>query len=206
MTTVYDASADHLIRKVAEELKKRKEITPPPWAAFAKTGAHKEMPPEDPDWWYVRVAAVLRRVYVDGPLGVERMRSFYGGKKNRGSKPNAFRKGSGSILRKSLQQLEAAGLVIHDKTGRKVSPAGMAFLDNMAQEVKTNPPAPVPKRAKAVAQPEPAKKGEGKKSDSKKEKGEKTEKAEGAKVEKGEKKAAPKKAEGKKTEKSEAPK
>jgi len=206
MTTVYDASADHLIRKVAEELKKRKEITPPPWAAFAKTGAHKEMPPEDPDWWYVRVAAVLRRVYVDGPLGVERMRSFYGGKKNRGSKPNAFRKGSGSILRKSLQQLEAAGLVIHDKTGRRVSPAGMAFLDNMAHEATINPPAPVPKRAKAVVQPEPAKKGEGKKSDSKKEKGEKAEKAEGAKVEKGEKKAAPKKAEGKKTEKSEAPK
>jgi small subunit ribosomal protein S19e len=203
MTTVYDASADHLIRKVAEELKKRKEITPPPWAAFAKTGAHKEMPPEDPDWWYVRVAAVLRRVYVDGPLGVERMRSFYGGKKNRGSKPNAFRKGSGSILRKSLQQLEAAGLVIHDKTGRRVSPAGMAFLDNMAHEAKINPPAPVPKRAKAVVQPEPAKKAEGKKSDSKKEKGEK---AEGAKAEKGEKKPAAKKAEGKKSEKSEAPK
>jgi len=168
------------------------------------------MPPEDPDWWYVRVAAVLRRVYVDGPLGVERMRSFYGGKKNRGSKPNAFRKGSGSILRKSLQQLEAAGLIVHDKTGRKVSPAGMAFLDSMAQEVKVNPPAPVPKRVKAVAEPEP-KKAEGKKSDSKKEKGEKTaaakgEKAEGAKAEKAEKKPAVKKAEGKKPEKAEVPK
>jgi small subunit ribosomal protein S19e len=207
MTTVYDAIPDHLIRKVAEELRKRKEITPPDWAAFAKTGAHKEMPPEDPDWWYVRVAAVLRRVYVDGPLGVERMRSFYGGKKNRGSKPNAFRKGSGSILRKSLQQLESAGLIVHDKTGRKVSPAGMAFLDNMAQEVKTNPPAPVPKRVKAVAEPEP-KKAEGKKSDSKKEKtaSAKGEKTEGAKVEKTEKKPAAKKAEGKKPEKAEVPK
>lgn len=210
MTTVFDAVPDHLIRKVAEELRKRKEITPPAWAAFAKTGAHKEMPPEDPDWWYVRVAAVLRRVYVDGPLGVERMRSFYGGKKNRGSKPNAFRKGSGSILRKSLQQLEAAGLIVHDKTGRKVSPAGMAFLDSMAQEVKVSPPAPVQKRVKAVAEPEP-KKAEGKKSDSKKEKGEKTaaakgEKAEGAKAEKAEKKPAVKKAEGKKPEKAEVPK
>ncbi len=206
MTTVFDAIPDHLIRKVAEELRKRKEITPPDWAAFAKTGAHKEMPPEDPDWWYVRVAAVLRRVYVDGPLGVERMRSFYGGKKNRGSKPNAFRKGSGSILRKSLQQLEAAGLVIHDKTGRKVSPAGMAFLDNMAQEVKNNPPAPVPKRV-IPAEPEP-KKAEGK---PRKEKGEKAagakgEKAEGAKGEKAEKKPAAKKAEGKKPEKTEVPK
>jgi small subunit ribosomal protein S19e len=205
MTTVFDASADHLIRKVAEELRKRKEITPPAWASFAKTGAHKEMPPEDPDWWFVRVAAVLRRVYVDGPLGVERMRSFYGGKKNRGSKPNAFRKGSGSILRKSLQQLEAAGLVIHDKTGRKVSPAGMAFLDNMAHEVRINPPAPVPRRVTATAEPEP-RKAEGKKSDAKKEKVEKAGGAKGEKSEKGEKtekKPAAKKAESKKPEKSE---
>jgi small subunit ribosomal protein S19e len=161
MTTVYDVPADHIIRRTAEELKKRKEISPPAWAAFAKTGVHKEMPPEDPDWWFIRAAAVLRRVYVDGPLGVERMRSFYGGNKNRGSKPNAFRKGSGSVLRKSLQQLEAAGLIIHDKTGRRVSPAGMSFLDNLSQEVKTNPPAPVPKRVKPVV--EEPKKADGKK-------------------------------------------
>jgi small subunit ribosomal protein S19e len=200
MTTVYDVPADHIIRRVAEELKKRKEIVPPAWAAFAKTGVHKEMPPEDPDWWFTRAAAVLRRVYVDGPLGVERMRSFYGGNKNRGSRPNAFRKGSGSVLRKSLQQLEAAGLIIHDKTGRRVSPAGMAFLDNLSQEVKVTPPAPVPKRVKPVAEPEPAKKGESRK----KAKGGDKAAAEGAEGAKAEKKPA-KKSEGKKADKAEAP-
>ena len=199
MTTVYDVPADHIIRRVAEELKKRKEIVPPEWAAFAKTGVHKEMPPEDPDWWFTRAAAVLRRVYVDGPLGVERMRSFYGGKKNRGSRPNAFRKGSGSILRKALQQLEAAGLIIHDKTGRKVSPAGMSFLDNLSQEVKITPPAPVPKRVLPVVAAEP-KKADAKKGEKKAKGGEKV--AEGADGAKAEKKA-PK---AKKAEKSEAPK
>jgi len=194
MTTVYDVPADHLIRKAAEELKKRQEIKPPAWAAFAKTGVHKEMPPEDPDWWFTRAAAVLRRVYVDGPLGVERMRSFYGGNKNRGSKPNAFRKGSGSILRKALQQLEAAGLVIHDKTGRRVSPAGMAFLDNMAKEALAHPPAPVPKRVKPVAE-EPKKAEPGKKGGKAPKGGEKAEKSDDAKAEK---KPAAKKGEGKK--------
>ena len=192
MTTVYDVPADHIIRRVAEELKTRKEIVPPEWAAFAKTGVHKEMPPEDPDWWFIRAAAVLRRVYVDGPLGVERMRSFYGGKKNRGARPNAFRKGSGSILRKSLQQLEAAGLVIHDKTGRKVSPAGMSFMDNLSHEVKITPPAPVPKRVVPVVE-------EPKKVDTKKKGKVAVEAADGAKTAK----KAPK---GKKADKSEAPK
>jgi len=194
MTTVYDVPPDHIIRRVAEELKTRKEIVPPAWAAFAKTGVHKEMPPEDPDWWFIRAAAVLRRVYVDGPLGVERMRSFYGGNKNRGSKPNAFRKGSGSILRKSLQQLEAAGLVIHDKTGRRVSPAGMSFLDNLSQEVSKNPPAPVPKRVKPVV--EEPKKADGKKGAKAKGGDKAADGAEGAK---------PVKKAGKKADKAEAP-
>jgi small subunit ribosomal protein S19e len=132
MTTVYDVPADRFIRALAEELKTKPEIKPPDWAPFAKTGAHKEMPPEDPEWWFVRVASIMRRVYIDGPIGVERMRTFYGGNKDRGSRPNKFRKGSGSILRKSLQQLEAAGFITHDKTGRKISPKGMSFMDMVA--------------------------------------------------------------------------
>jgi small subunit ribosomal protein S19e len=133
MTTVYDVPADRFIRSLAEELKNKPEIKPPAWSQFAKTGVHKEMPPEDPDWWFVRVASIMRRVYIDGPIGVERMRTFYGGKKDRGSRPNQFRKGSGSILRKSLQQLEAAGFITHDKTGRRISPGGMSFMDTVAR-------------------------------------------------------------------------
>ena len=199
MTTVYDVPADLLIRKVAEALKSRQEIKPPAWAAFAKTGVHKEMPPEDPDWWFMRSAAVLRRVYVDGPLGVERMRSFYGGAKNRGSRPNAFRKGSGSILRKALQQLEACKFVVHDKTGRRISPEGQAFLDAMAKETLTNPPAPVPKKVKPKAEPKKTEEKKGEKKPAKKaaegKKAEKTEKSEAATEGK-------KKPEGKKAEKA----
>jgi small subunit ribosomal protein S19e len=183
MTTVFDVPADLLIRKVAEALKARQEIKPPAWAAFAKTGVHKEMPPENPDWWYVRSAAVLRRVYVDGPLGVQRMRSFYGGKKDRGSKPNAFRKGSGSILRRALQQLETCKFVVHDKTGRRISPEGQSFMDAMALDTVKNPPAPVPKKVQPhKAEPKKAETG------------------------KPEKKASGKKSELKKSEKSDAPK
>ena len=135
MTTVFDAPADRYIRFLAEELKKKPEIIPE-WSLFAKTGVHKEVPPEDPsEWWFVRVASIMRRVYIDGPIGVERMRTFYGGGKDRGSRPTRFRKGSGSILRKSLQQLEAAGLKIHDKTGRRVSPKGRSFMDNLARSL-----------------------------------------------------------------------
>ncbi|MDW7731738.1 MAG: 30S ribosomal protein S19e [Methanolobus sp.] len=136
MTTAYDVPAAALISKVAGKLKENDNVNPPEWAAFVKTGAHKEMPPVDSEWWYIRCAAVLRTVYKEGPIGVERLRSVYGGKKDMGSSPNHKAKGSGSIARVALQQLEAAGLIRTLKSGRVMSPQGQSLLDNSAYEVK----------------------------------------------------------------------
>ena len=136
MTTAYDADPQELILKAAEELKKIPDIKPPLWAPFVKTGMHKERPPLDNNWWYIRTASVLKIVYRLGPIGVSKLRTKYGGKKNRGHKKKHFYKGSGSILRKSLQQLEKAGFVkfaekgVHK--GRIITPKGKAFLDKIA--------------------------------------------------------------------------
>ncbi len=140
MPTVYDVPPNVLIEKVSKELMSRYDITPPPWTPFVKTGVHKERSPDNPDWWYVRCAALLRRLYVDGPVGVSRLRTKYGGKQRRGSKPERFRKGSGSIIRKALQQLEKAGLVQKTPRGRSISNLGMSLLDNLADNIiKENP-------------------------------------------------------------------
>jgi small subunit ribosomal protein S19e len=138
MTTVYDLPADILIRKTAEELRAMESVDAPDWAALAKTGVHKQAPPYDEDWWYTRAAAVLRRIYVDGPIGVERLRSFYGGKQNRGSNPDKFRKGSGSVIRKVVQQLEGEGLVENGEKGRRITAKGKSFLDGVAHDLKAD--------------------------------------------------------------------
>lgn len=137
MVTALEVPADLLIKRVAEKLKKYEQIKPPAWAYFVKTGVHKEKPPEDPDWWYVRAASMLRKMYKSGePIGIETFRTIYGGRQNRGSAPEHFRKGSGSIVRKILQQLETAGLVVKvPGKGRTLSPAGRSLLDKTAKEI-----------------------------------------------------------------------
>ena len=136
MTTVFDVPAMELIEKVAGILKENEKVVPPEWAENVKTGVHKELPPTRDDWWYIRCAAVLRKIYTDGPIGIERLRSVYGGKKDRGSSPSHKAKGSGSIARKTVQQLEAAGYLQKVKDGRTVSAKGRSMLDNAANELK----------------------------------------------------------------------
>ena len=135
MTTVFDVPADLLIEKVADELKNNDKINSPAWSNFVKTGVHKERKPENADWWYVRAASIIRRVYMDGPVGVMSLRTYYGGKKDRGVRPEVFKKGSGSIIRHALHQLEDAGYVEKVEGGRVVSPAGRSFLDKISAEI-----------------------------------------------------------------------
>ncbi|KZX16223.1 30S ribosomal protein S19e [Methanobrevibacter filiformis] len=136
MTTVYDIPADLLINHVAKEFNDNNDnISAPEWVNFVKTGVHKERKPDDIDWWYVRCAALLRRIYVNGPVGISSLRTFYGGKKDRGFRPEKFRKSSGAIIRGALHQLETAGYVEKIEGGRVVTPVGRSFLDKTSGEL-----------------------------------------------------------------------
>ncbi len=136
MTTVYDVPPDALIESVARDFRKSKKVKPPEWASFVKTGVHREKSPADREWWYTRLAAVLRKVYVLGPIGTERLASEFGGRRDRGSAPYHPRKGSRAVIRECLKQLEGLEYVRKvDGGGRKVTPQGHSYLDNRAHEI-----------------------------------------------------------------------
>lgn len=138
MTTVYDAPPNQLIHHAADRLKAEVDaVEAPDWAPFVKTSPARERPPEDPDWWFVRTASILRKVYTKGPIGTARLRREYGGRDDDGAAPFRSSKGSGSIIRTALQQLEEAGLVeTVEGEGRRVTAEGRSFLDNAAHEVR----------------------------------------------------------------------
>ncbi|KXH72502.1 MAG: 30S ribosomal protein S19 [Candidatus Thorarchaeota archaeon SMTZ-45] len=137
MPTVYDIPANILIRRLAQDLKSREEIAVPDWMPFAKTGAHRERGPDDPEFWYVRCASILRKIYLNGPIGTEKLRIAYGGKKRRGVKPNKFQKGSGSIVRTALQQLERAGFIKKQgNKGREMTDIGRSYMDKLSSTLK----------------------------------------------------------------------
>ena len=132
---MYNINPETLIEKTAQELKK--VIKAPEWANYVKTGVAKERPPEDPEWWYKRAASMLRKIYMKGPIGVSKLRVVYGSAKNRGVKPEEFRKASGKIIRTILQQLEEQKLIeqtvkgVHK--GRVLTKTGKSLLDNICK-------------------------------------------------------------------------
>jgi len=165
MATIFDVNPNELIDAASQELKNIPEVTPPEWGGYVKTGVSRERPPLNKDWWYIRAAAVLRTVYMQGPIGVSKLRTKYGSIMNRGARPEVFRKGSGNILRKILQQLAKAGLVkkaekgVHK--GKVITPKGESFLSKVSINVLKKgrkEERARPKEVKKEKAPEPAKK------------------------------------------------
>lgn len=121
---------------LAEALKKSGTFKKPEWVDFVKTSTHKQRPTSEADFWEKRAASILRQIYIHGIVGVERLRTRYGGRKDRGMSPPQFRKGGGKIIRTILQQAESAGLlekVKDKKSGRKLTEKGKQLLEGVAK-------------------------------------------------------------------------
>ena len=140
MNIVYELDAQEYNLKLAAALKKVPEFEEPEWAQVVKSGPAKERPIDDLDFWHKRAASILRNVYKKGILGVNRLRTKYGSKKNRGFKPEQFRRASGKIIRTILQQADAAGFteiaedikgVRSKKPGRQLTAKGKEFLESV---------------------------------------------------------------------------
>src|SRR3989454_8141053 len=120
MPTAFEVPANELINRLAKHLKENvSEISPPSWSEYAKTGAHKERPPQDPDWWYARCASLLRKLYVHGPVGVSRLRVQYGGDGGKGELTQQQRRARGSAIREAPHHLhkgEPVGIEGRERT------------------------------------------------------------------------------------------
>jgi len=136
MPTAYDVPPGLLVERLKDRLQKEGKVEPPEWARFSRTGVHTEKAPTQSDWWYRRVAAVLRKVYVHGPVGSARLAAEFGGRRDDGSAPYHPRRGSRSIAREAMQQLESLGyLSKSEKRGRVISAQGRKLLDGLATQI-----------------------------------------------------------------------
>ncbi|HTY43713.1 MAG TPA: 40S ribosomal protein S19 [Patescibacteria group bacterium] len=136
---VYEMTAQEYNTKLAEALKKISEFKEPEWVHYVKSGSGKVRPINEVDFWHKRAASILRQIYKNKIVGVNRLRTRYGNKKNRGMRPERFRRASGKIIRTILQQSDKAGLteavkmnkVLKLRAGRKLTEHGKKFLEGI---------------------------------------------------------------------------
>ncbi|XP_074113531.1 small ribosomal subunit protein eS19 [Cotesia typhae] len=135
--TLKDVDQHKFVQAFSAFLKKTGKLRVPECMDIVKTGQFKELAPYDPDWYYIRCAAIARHIYIRSPIGVGAVAKIFGGRKRNGTHPSHFCKSSGGIARRALQSLEQLKLI--EKTpmgGRKLTSQGRRDLDRIAAQVK----------------------------------------------------------------------
>ena len=143
MVSVRDVDTQKLINTLAEKLEKVGDFKQPEWASFVKTGTSKQRPPTQSNWWYLRAASIFRKIYLEPGIGVNNLRKVYGGRKNRGHKPEHKFPGSGKVIRTIMGQMQKAGYLDLQKNekgkvlGRKLNKKGISLLNETAKTLTT---------------------------------------------------------------------
>jgi small subunit ribosomal protein S19e len=136
---IKDVDPQKFVAAYASHLKKEGKLVQPKWVDIVKTGTHKQLSPNSPDWFYIRCAAIARNVYLRPGTGVGALRTRYGGPKALGVRPVHHARGAESVQRKALQALEAIGVVAKDVKGggRRITKTGQKDLDRIAATLFT---------------------------------------------------------------------
>jgi small subunit ribosomal protein S19e len=134
--TVRDISAEKFIAAYAEVLKNNDKFVVPKWADIVKTGVHKELAPYDPDWYFIRAAAIVRKVYLRQGTGVGALSKRFGGNYRRGAAPERHQDAARGLIRTILINLDDLKITeSSSKGGRKISRVGQQALDLVAGQV-----------------------------------------------------------------------
>merc|ERR1711964_233842 len=94
VTNVYgvkDVQSQAFVVELAKYLKRSGKIVLPKYVDYVKTGVAKELAPYNPDWFYIRAAALARRAYVRPGTGVGGFRKVYSTSKKKGVVPSTSR-------------------------------------------------------------------------------------------------------------------
>mmetsp|Transcript_1256 Transcript_1256/g.1609 ORF Transcript_1256/g.1609 Transcript_1256/m.1609 type:complete len:151 (+) Transcript_1256:61-513(+) len=135
-TTVRDVAPAKFIKAYAEHLKNTGRFELPSWVDVVKTATQRELAPYDPDWYYIRAAAVARKVYLRPGRGVGNLKESFGTVERRGVRTNHHKKACGGLIRHILIQLQELKVVEKMKTGgRRITREGQQDLDRIAGQV-----------------------------------------------------------------------
>jgi len=135
--SIKDAETGKFVVALAAYLKKTGKVSVPDWVDVVKLSRGNELCPSDPDWYYIRCASLLRRLYNTNHIGVGNFAKVYGVKQRNGTRPAHHVHASTAVIRKALQSMEALGYVEKNEHGRSLHAQGRRLLDRISYQVIT---------------------------------------------------------------------
>ena len=135
MDSVFRVQPAPLLRAIADTLKKNQQIALPKDVDLIKTGSSRENAPSDRDWFYMRMAAIIRQAMCKGRVSLKGLAYRFGARKNRGVRPSKFARASTFVIGSAIEQLEKIGWINFKNSGSILTDSAREVLGELIEKV-----------------------------------------------------------------------
>lgn len=135
MEGVYRVKADPLIDGIRENLQNNQSITLPKDYVFIKTSHGKEFSPEDSNWFYIRMASIVRYAMCKGTVSLKGLCRKYSCRKNAGVRPSRYAKGSEFVIESAIEELKKIGWFSFDNKKDILTPKAKEILSEIMEKI-----------------------------------------------------------------------
>ena len=98
-----------LLKAIESTLKSNKDIKLPKDHDVIKTGSGRQYSPDSPDWFYTRMAAIVRLAMRKGKVSLKGLCARFGCRKNRGVRPSGATRSSPFVNEAAIKELISIG-------------------------------------------------------------------------------------------------
>lgn len=133
---IYDVRPIKFNEALKAYLKSSKKIVLPENYDIMKTGEGRELAPYDDDWYFTRVAAIVRQIAKNGGVTSESIAERYGCRKNRGCRPSRFAPAYKEIGDSVLENLRNMGWINPTNSGNMLTEQGVTVVREIIEKVR----------------------------------------------------------------------
>ena len=109
MEQAYRVKAAPLMEAIKETLKTKNEIKLPENHDLIKTSHGKQYSPEDSNWFYIRMASIVRTAMCKGTISLKSLSRKHSCRKNGGVRPTRYAKASDFVNASAVEELIKIG-------------------------------------------------------------------------------------------------
>lgn len=123
-----DALSDYLISSNKVKLPENYDIL--------KTGYGREHAPEDRNWYYIRLASIVRKIILKGRVSHGKLAADYGNRKDRGVRPSKKTGAGKYLIDTALKNLESMGWINWSQGNDILTSSAKEILSEIIEKVK----------------------------------------------------------------------
>ncbi|ADM12650.1 40S ribosomal protein S19 [Encephalitozoon intestinalis ATCC 50506] len=135
MEEIYDVRPEKFNEALKSYLKSTNKVVPIKDHDIMKTGEGREQAPIDEDWYFTRMASIVRQISIRGTVTPEYLANKYGSSKNRGCRPSKYVGAYPEIGISVLENLKNMGW-INDHPQDMLTEKGKTVVKEIIEKVR----------------------------------------------------------------------